>query len=714
MNNYIVKRFCGRTAAFSRRNKRTQKLWICHANTRRFLRTSATNCRILILAALLLGSALPCAAQQEKPLRAFVLDEIVIEASRSLAAIGVQKTKIDSVALRQNVTNSLADVLSQNSSIFIKSYGRATLSTASVRGTAPSHTVVSWNGMNVNSPMLGMVDFSLIPSYFIDRADVYEGASSIGVAGGGLGGAVTLSTAPMPRDKGIGLRYIQGISSFHTYDQFLHLTYGCDKWQFSTRANYASSRNDFKYTNYYKWKYPVERNRNGAFNDLHVLQEIYYTDGPSRWGFAAWYMNSRRGIPLLNVDFHEENRTENRQSEETMRTTLSWDMTHKNTVLSAKAGYTYTDLKYRETSPFDTLTNSKNYVHTAFGRFEVQHHIQNKWVFAANLSASQHFVQNADSARVAELLKIDTILLKIDTIGYKAARFEVSAFASVRYRPTPRLGLAVNLRGDLYGHKVSPPIPAFFGEYIIDRKKTVVAKVSVARNYRYPTLNELYFSPGGNPALRPERGFTYDAGIEYDFKRRVCDLHTEITFFDSRINDWILWLYTGNRQILTPVNVKKVHSYGVEIKKRYVVRPGRGWLLSLQGNYAITKAINVGEPMNDADRSVGKQLMYVPVNSASVIGRFKWKKWEFIYKWLHYGERFATSSNDRSNIYRVSPYYMSDISLERRIGTKWADMAVKVMVNNIFDEEYESVLSRPMAGRNFGIFLDVKPRLRRR
>ncbi|MDR0955265.1 MAG: Plug domain-containing protein, partial [Rikenellaceae bacterium] len=123
------------------------------------------------------GSAL---AQSDEPLRTIDIEQVVVEAARPLSGIGVQKTALDSVVLRENVTNSLADLLSQNSTLFIKSYGRGTLSTASFRGTAPSHTRVTWNGMTINSPMLGMVDFSMIPSYFIDEASLYHGASSLG------------------------------------------------------------------------------------------------------------------------------------------------------------------------------------------------------------------------------------------------------------------------------------------------------------------------------------------------------------------------------------------------------------------------------------------------------------------------------------------------------------------------------------------------------
>ena len=37
-------------------------------------------------------------------------------------------------------------------------------------------------------------------------------------------------------------------------------------------------------------------------------------------------------------------------------------------------------------------------------------------------------------------------------------------------------------------------------------------------------------------------------------------------------------------------------------------------------------------------------------------------------------------------------------------------IAVGFKVNNLFDEEYVSVLSRPMPGRNFGLFIGITPR----
>lgn len=185
------------------------------------------------------------------PSYAVPIREVNVTARRPMKEIGIQKTQLDTTVLHENIALSMADILTFNTSIFVKQYGRATLSTVAFRGTSPSHTQVTWNGMRINSPMLGMTDFSMIPSYFIDDASLLHGTSSVNEAGGGLGGAVKLSTRPADAD-GFNLQYTQGVGSFSTFDEFLRLTYGNDRWQTSTRVVYSSSPNDFKYRNYDK------------------------------------------------------------------------------------------------------------------------------------------------------------------------------------------------------------------------------------------------------------------------------------------------------------------------------------------------------------------------------------------------------------------------------------------------------------------------------
>lgn len=660
---------------------------------------------------------------QDDVRRNIAIKEVTVYGQRPMKDIGVQRTRIDSAVLKENVSLSMADVLAFNSSIFVKSYGRATLSTVAFRGTSPSHTQVTWNGMKINSPMLGMTDFSMIPSYFIDDASLLHGTSSVNETGGGLGGAVRLSTKPAQAD-GFGLQYVQGVGSFKTFDEFLRLTYGDDHWQLSTRAVYSSSPNDYKYRNRDKKEniyddemniigsyYPTERNRSGSYKDLHLLQEVYYNTGRGdRFGLNAWYINSNRELQMLTTDYGEASDFDNRQREHTFRGVLSWDHLRSDWKLATKAGYIHTWMAYDyERDPgngvMQTMTRSRSRINTIYAQADGEYYLD-KWLFTASVTAHQHMVESRDK----------NIILQQGNkavVGYDTNRMELSSSLSAKWRPSDRVGVSAVLREELFGDTFSPLIPALFVDGVISERGNIMAKASVSRNYRFPTLNDLYFLPGGNPDLKPERGWTYDVGLSFAVGREgVYSLSGSASWFDSYVSDWILWLPT-TKGFFSPRNVKDVHAYGVELQSSLDVALSPSVQLSLDGTYSWTPSRNEGEPMSPADKSVGKQLPYVPEHTATVTGRLTWRTWSLLYKWNYYSERYTMSSNDLSLSGRLPTYYMNNITLEKGFSLSWADLSLKCAINNLFDEEYLSVLSRPMPGINYEFFLGITPKWKR-
>lgn len=651
------------------------------------------------------------------------LNELVVFGKRPMKEIGVQKTDFDSMALKENIALSMADILTFNSSVFVKSYGRATLSTVAFRGTSPSHTQVTWNGMRINNPMLGMTDFSTIPSFFIDNASLLHGTSSVNETGGGLGGLVRLSTAPDERD-GFNAQYVQGIGSFSTFDEFLRVGYGNDRWQFSTRAVYSSSPNDYKYINHDKklniydddkniigQYYPTERNRSGAYKDLHILQEVYYNNlRGDRLGLSAWYINSDRELPMLTTDYGDDRDFENRQREQTFRGVVSWNHSAEIWKTTVRGGYVHTQMAYdyrREVTDgiWSDMTRSRSRVNTFFGQAEGEISPWRKWYFTASLSAHQHFVRSEDKNIIAQ--DGDRAV-----IGYDKGRIELSAAASAKWQPIDRVGLSVIFREEMFGDRLAPLIPAFFVDGLLSRRGNIMIKASVSRNHKFPTLNDMYFLPGGNPDLKSEQGWTYDAGISFSTKGGKPLPFTfggDLTWFDSHIDDWIIWLPTP-KGFFSPRNVKTVHAYGLEGKLTLAVKFSSDWLLDASGSYSWTPSVNNGEKMSPADQSVGKQLPYVPKHSASLTGRLTWKSWSFLYKWAYYSERYTMSSNDLTLSGRLPKYYMSNISLEKSLSFKPVDLQLKLAVNNLFNEDYLSVLSRPMPGINFEFFIGITPR----
>ena len=649
------------------------------------------------------------------------IPEVTIYGKRPMKEIGVQKTRLDSTVLKESIALSMADVLTFNSSIFVKSYGRATLSTVSFRGTSPSHTQVSWNGIRINNPMLGMTDFSMIPSYFIDDATLLHGTSSVNETGGGLGGSVRLSTQPA-NAEGFGMQYIQGIGSFKTSDEFLRLTYGDDHWQSSTRLVYSSSPNEFSYRNHDKKEniydedmtiigqyYPKEKNRSGSFKDMHFLQEVYYnTRKGDRFGLNAWYIQSNRELPMLTTDYGNESDFENRQREETFRGVLSWDHLRENWKVSAKGGYVHTQMKYdykrdAGNGVMTPMTRSRSKVDTFYGQSEAEYYIGKEWLFTANASVHQHFVESRDK----NIIRQDG---NQAIVGYSKGRVELSGAASVKWQPNERIGMSVVMREEMYGKSWTPLIPAFFIDGIVSERGNIMLKASTSRNFRFPTLNDLYFLPGGNPNLKRESGWTYDIGMSFAVgKEDVYSLTGSVNWFDSHVKDWILWLPT-TKGFFSPRNIKNVHAYGIECKSNFSVLLGKECRLALNGTFSWTPSINEGEPMSAADQSIGKQLPYVPEWSSNISGRLYWKKWSLLYKWCYYSKRHTMSSNDISLTGKLPEYYMSNLTLERGISLKGVELSLKGAVNNLFNEEYLSVLSRPMPRINFEFFIGITPK----
>lgn len=664
---------------------------------------------------------------------------------------GILKMHLDSAMLKDNVAQSIGDVLGFGSSLFVKNYGRATLSTVSFRGTSPSHTQVTWNGLRINSPMLGMTDFSTIPSYFIDQANLYYGASSTVETGGGLGGLVSLATsadAPLGTD----VRYIQGAGSFKTFDEFLRASYRNERLTISTRLAYSSSPNDYTFINHDKKEniygpdheiigqyHPKEKNRSGAYHDLHLLQEVYFTPAKhQKLGLNVWFSRLDRELPMLTTDYGDEREFENKQLENTLRAVASWKRSlylNSDRYLGSvdiRGGWINTRSNYhyrREVSEdnWSDMTNSHTLLNTLYGQASATVKPWHQWQFSASGTVHQHFARSYDR----NVMGVDG---NIRRVGFSKDRCELSGSITARWQPTDRLGMSASARGERFGVKTSPFIPTFMADYKILKANAMAnyplelgIRGSVTRNYRFPTINDLYFMPGGNPKLKSERGVSYDCGVNVmTGKSGHTIISASVTWFDSHIKNWILWLPT-TKGYFSARNVKDVHSYGIEGSGELKWQPAREWLLDLKGSASWTPSINEGEKMSDGDISVGKQLPYQPRFSASLNGRLSWKSWAFVYKWCHYSRRYTMSSNDSSYSGQLPEYYMSNISLEKELFvgsaknalntdgssfTKYrgADLQLKLAVNNLFNEDYISVLSHPMPGINFEFFISISPK----
>lgn len=650
-------------------------------------------------------------AQHGEHLSVRTIDSVIVTASRRLAPRGTTLTRIDTVLLRESVVSSVADILARSTSIFIKSYGRGTMATASFRGTSPSHTLVHWNGLKLNSPMLGQVDFSLIPAFMVDEMTLWHGASSTEVASGGLGGGITLVNSPIQR-RGHSLHTTHSLGSYATYDGFVRYSYGGQRWSSSTRLQLSRSANDFEYRNLSKVnldddgsirdEYEISRNRNSNYRDLHLMQELYYSPSSSQhWSLLAWLTDSDRGVPMLLSDQRLESQHRTQQSEQSLRSLLAHSLTMPQLSLRTHLGYTYTHLLYtyrHSASGVEHLATSANsYVHSLVAASQADYQLLRLLSLGASLELSHHSVDSWE---------------RITRTGYPANRLEAMVSLRMRWRPVERASLSARLRRELHGRSLGPLLASAFGDYLLVPRYGLRLKGSIGYNYRVPTLNDLYFQPGGNSDLKPERSLSYDLGLEGELRPRhgLWQLRGEATVYNSYIKDWILWLPTF-KGYWTPLNVRSVHNYGLELKAHSTLRLG-DWHLRLDAGWSYNRAVNRGDRIGSADRSQGEQLAYTPERLASLQLRLSWHRLLLSYKYHYYSERYTTTASRLQLPYtRIGAYHMSDLALEYSTPTRWGELALKVSIHNLLDEEYVSVLSRPMPRRHYSLSVSFVPRL---
>lgn len=637
----------------------------------------------------------PLWGQNTDSLRTVEVEEIVVHSARSLRDIGVQKSILNEAVLKETLAATMAEVLAQNSTIFIKSSGRATLSTASLRGTAPSHTSVSWNGVELGSPMLGMVDFSLIPSYFVDGSEVYHGATSVNVAGGGLGGAVSLSTHVQPL-QGFDIQCIQNLASYSTHDEFVRVGYGGRGWSISTRMLNSASKNDFPYINYDKVGHPLEHNKSCGYHDIHLLQELF-ADGKrgGKWSLKAWYIDSSRGIPKLSVDYRDDELTKAWQDEQSLRSVAEWRRSWGGFRLSVSGGYNIDLLHYiyqfsKGGGATQRAVDSKSHTTHTFSNISAEWNIGNSLMLAGQLEGRHYSVDSKDVA-------------PLTPIGFIASRRELSSFLSARWKPLEWLGVAASLRDEWRDGTLSPAIPALFVDVTLVERWGLILSGSATRNYHHPSLNDLYFVPGGNPDLQPEEGRTFDLGAESTIKKGPLEVSAKATIFHSDITNWIMWTPTI-KGFWTPENIAAVKSEGVESRISLSYRFSARTQLSLNAIFAYTSSLN-----NDAgSENFGKQLPYIPLISNSAGAHLSVGPWEADLKWRYYSERYTSYSGTHFGSSVVPAYSVGDLSVGRKIEKNKVHFKVRFEVNNLLNASYQSILSRPMPPRNYALSIECR------
>ena len=192
-----------------------------------------------------------------------LLEEIELFESKELKhSIGIRYEIFNKNFNTFSYSNSFDEILEKNTTIYVKSYGA--LNTPSFRGTSASHTLVSWNGIPINSTASGQTDLRLLPSNGFNNLGISYGGNSTIFGSGSIGGTIHLNNIPI---------FTKSNNSNFTIEKG---SFGLNTNSFSTQK---SNNNYYYYLNYSSLK--DSNNFEYVFNNQNIENIHSYSEGES-------------------------------------------------------------------------------------------------------------------------------------------------------------------------------------------------------------------------------------------------------------------------------------------------------------------------------------------------------------------------------------------------------------------------------------------------
>lgn len=666
----------------------------------------------LLLPLLLCGTPLLCAQddveQQGTLAELFVYERAITKDKEANAGARVVTIPPKTVELFR--AQSLAELLADHTAVHIKSLGMGALATASFRGAGASQTRVTWNGIDLTPAMSGIFDFSQMPAFFADRVTLVYGSSDATTGSGAIGGSVNLLTDPLwdgRRSGSLSAEY----GSYRTVSVVGTARYGTRRFSGKTKGFFRHSANDYSYINRVSSNEPfLERRQDARFSLASALQELHFRLGEATFvSSALWLQEGKRMLPQplgVETTVHEQ------QGETNLRAYLGLDHRSGRSKAALKAAYLYYRMRYDQwfdNDYFDPKGNT-NLSHTF--------HLSGTcdYRFSDRLLASSTLTYRHDIARADSYQDIDPDRYIVDGVEFDRPtvpkpilvhRGTLSWAALLRYQFADRWMADLRLMTELVDRR--RPVVTYSlgarGEVVPQR---VGLRGSVAYNYRFPTLNELYWRPGGNPAVRPEHGLSTD--LTLSLRQPFGDhwrLEGEAAPYLLLIDDWILWLPidpesgsftkggSQNQWLWSPQNKRDVLSLGLEATAKLSCRYGK-WSGSVAMDYSYTDSHSRKKQVKD-DGSYLMQIPYVPRQKWHVTLALDYDRAFVSLTTSYVGVRFVTT--DQS--YFTYPYNVTRLSLGYTLALpRGITLSPQLRVDNLFNTYYESTQYYPMPRRN--------------
>lgn len=594
------------------------------------------------------------------PVFASDIDEVLVTGTRTNIALSdtpITAYKIDAASLREQGITDVIEALKRVPSLSItQTGGRGTLTQVRIRGQEANHVLVLLDGMRLNDPVTGFVDFANLRLNGIESIEVVPGAQSLIYGGDASGGVIHLMTKQADRFA-FEADYATGSNNLEERSTFGSIAAG----PFSAMIRHSKASTDGT-SAAASWRgnserdgYQSEQNHTRIALDISNIELSYQQRNGSH--FTEFDTDDySTGLPVDEpVGF---NNRQHRNDEERL-SKIDWQISSSLKLVAQRSEGQYRS----ETQSYSPGFPSWG-IPAGMQPYNTHGTSQRDSAYISVQSGSNQFTLGVDKNEHSVTTSFFSTRTAEDEAGYvewsgQFGRLNINAGAR-------------HDRSDEFGNETT-----YRGAVSFAVNDNLRIRSSLSTGFNPPTLFEMY-DFGGNPDLSAEYSESIDLGLDYEFDHG----NLSVVLFDQRTDDLIrsVGAFPNSRM----ENVDRSEVQGIELTGLWNVSE----YLTTELSVTTLKAREYRPDEQDAIR-VPEQTAYLSAD------------WQLSSRLSagaavhYYGERtdynWALAGNTQLEAYTSGSAY---VRLE--MGSHFA---LTARVDNLWDEQYELVEGYGSLGR---------------
>lgn len=550
---------------------------------------------------------------------------------------------------RKNIGNdNPQNVYQQIPGITIRSYGgKAGITTISTNGSPAVNTKILLDDIDLTSVQNGGTDLSQIPETFISQITV---ANSPGIfyGSGAVDGVLRIS----PQNQQSYFSASLGSFGFGSFSGNINKNWS--KWSANLSAGYLKDDGNFKYS---VEDSSITRSNNDFERKFVALRATGRLSEKSNLSTMLLESQQKRGVAgSLDWASPEARRDDNLQLG-----ALTYNQLHTNGYSKVQLSYRRSLENYNDPNPWWPIKSEHDVRGTAL---KIQHHrnilndITGTFLYEGKLEKLESTDVGDRQRKTNSIASIITIPIWDNFNIIPALRLDRAG--SNRLQPTVDLRLTyLNLRG-------------------------IEIEYHFGTGFRYPTFNDLYWQPGGNPDLDPEKS-RYQI-IKY--KLYLNDNYLNNIYFnigDRYTDDLIQWVPIDESfYIWQPQNIASSRRTNFTIGSQINLE-NLPLQIALHATYQKTKDIDLDKPLLYAPELIGYAGV---VYSSSIIQ---------ISLNAHYtGERISSYGHPDDEL--LPSYIQTNAALQYQLPIFGNQLSLMLHIDNILDKQFETINGYPEPG----------------